>query len=42
MVDSVNALILANGRVTTEDISEQQEIPVSTTHTIVHDSLAFF
>ena len=40
MVDSVNALILFDRRVTKEDISEL-EISLSTTHKIMHDDLAF-
>ena len=42
MVDSVNALFLANRRVTIENISEHLGISVITTHKIVHDDhLAF-
>ena len=40
MVDLVNALILADKRVTIEDISEWG-ISVATTHKIVHDNLVF-
>ena len=41
MVDSFNALILANRRVTIEDISELMEISMATAHKIVHDDLCF-
>ena len=41
MVNSVNALILINRRVTIEDISEQVGIFVGTAHKIVYDDLAF-
>ena len=42
MLDSVNPLILAEGRVAKEDISEQLENYVCTTYKIVNDSFAFF
>ena len=42
MVDSVNAFILADRRVTIEDISEQLGIFVGTAYKIVHDNVAFF
>ena len=41
MVESVNELILAERRVKTEDISDQQEISVDTANKIGHDDLAF-
>ena len=41
IVDSVNRLILADRRVTVEDISYQQEISVDAVHEIVHDNFAF-
>ena len=40
MVDSVDTLILANRRVTREDISEQVGIFVDTEHKIVDDNFA--
>ena len=42
MVESVNVRILADRRVTTEDIFEQLLIYVGTVHKIMHDDLAFF
>ena len=42
MVDSVNALILADSNVTIEDISEQLGISVGTAHKIVHVDLSFY
>ena len=41
MVDSVNALILSDRRVSIEDISEQLAISVDTAHKIMHDALVF-
>ena len=41
MVDSVNALILTDKRVTMEDIPEQLEISKDTTHKIMYDDLDF-
>ena len=41
MVDSLNAFILAEIRVITEEISEQEEFFVGTSHKIVQDGLAF-
>ena len=41
MVDSVNALILADRRVSIKDISEQLGISLGTANKIVHDELAF-
>ena len=41
MVDSVNALILVDRRVATQDISEHQGISVGTAHKIVPDDPAF-
>ena len=41
MVDSVNEIILVDGTVTIEDISEQLEISVGTAHKIRHDDLVF-
>ena len=40
MLDSVNALILADRRIRIEDISEQLEISASTAHKIVHDDFS--
>ena len=41
MVDSVNAPILADRRVTIKDISKQLRIFVGTAHKIVHDDIVF-
>ena len=41
MVDSVNAVILADRKVTIEDISEQLGISVDKVYKILHDDLAF-
>ena len=41
IVDSVNAHISADRKITIEDISEQPEISVDTTHKIVSDGLDF-
>ena len=40
-MDSVHTLILADRRITIEDISEQLGISVDTVHKTVHDDLAF-
>ena len=42
MVDSVNALILADRRVTIEDISEQLGISVGIAHKIILDACLFY
>ena len=41
MVDSVNELILGEGRVIIEEISEQMGISMGTAHKTVHDDLTF-
>ena len=41
ILDSFNSIILAKGRVTAEDISEQQMIFLDTPHKVEHDGLAF-
>ena len=41
MVNSVNAIILVDSRVTVDDISEQSQIFVDTAHKIVLEELAF-
>ena len=41
MVDSVNAVILADRKVTIEDISEQLGISVDKAYKILHDNFTF-
>ena len=43
MVDSINALILSDNKVTIEDISEKKQtvIAMGSAHKIAHDNLAF-
>ena len=40
--DSVNVLILADRRVTIEDLSEQLKISMGTAYKIMHDDHVFF
>ena len=42
MVDSINAVILADRKVINKDIPEQLENSVGTTHKIVYDDFCFF